>query len=238
MTGPGRQSGLAASAGKWSVRQLQAAIRENAYEQEVGKLFAVPLYDDPVGDKPLRARFGQLNTYRVVASGDPDDDSLFLDLGFNVTTRLLSEEATGLQTDQLVQITESAEGRSIVPCPNNARRYTYRAWVQRVVDGDTLIVIVDLGLGHQTRPVRLRLRGIDCPELSTLAGRTARDFVREALAPAKFVIITTHRTDTYGRYLADVRYLADSGDPETVLTEGVYLNRQLLEEHMAKRYSR
>ena len=145
---------------------------------------------------------------------------------------------SALSANQIVQVESGPDGPILTPRAANTRRYTYRAWVQRVIDGDTLIVIVDLGLGHQTRPIRLRLRGIDCPELSTLAGRTARDFVREALAPAPFIVITTHRTDAYGRYLADVRYLAGEADAEVVLARGVYLNRQLLEEHLARRYSR
>ena len=89
------------------------------------------------------------------------------------------------------------------------RWYTYVAWVQRVIDGDTLIATVDLGLGHQTRPQRFRLRGIDhgC-------------------------------TDAYGRYLADIRYLPGQPDPEVVRRRGRYLNRELLDQHLARRYLR
>ena len=122
--------------------------------------------------------------------------------------------------------------------PPRTRRYTYLAWVHRVVDGDTLIAVVDLGLGLRTGPRRLRLRGIDCPELTTLAGRTARTFVQKALAPVGFVVLTTHRTDAYGRYLVDVRYLPGESDPEVVRRRGVYLNRQLLDERLARRYQR
>ena len=36
-------------------------------------------------------------------------------------------------------------------------------------------------------------------------------------------------------HLADVKYLADA-DPQTVLERGTYLNRQLLDEGLARRY--
>lgn len=88
--------------------------------------------------------------------------------------------------------------------------------------------------GHETRPPRLRLRGIDCPELATRAGRNARAFVEECLSRVGFV--STHRTDTYGRYLADLRYRPGEVDPNVVARRGSYLNRELLDRHLARRY--
>ena len=110
--------------------------------------------------------------------------------------------------------------------------------MQRVIDGDTLIAIVDLGLDHQTRPQRFRLRGIDCPELGTQAGRNAKAFTQNALGQVGFIVLTTHRTDNYGRYLADVRYLPDQPEPEIVRQRGRYLNGELLDRRLAKRYVR
>jgi endonuclease YncB( thermonuclease family) len=56
----------------------------------------------------------------------------------------------------------------------------YLARVRRVVDGDTLVVTVDLGFAVEVGQT-LRLRGIDGPELSRQAGERAREFVRQAL---------------------------------------------------------
>lgn len=86
------------------------------------------------------------------------------------------------------------------------------------------------------RPLRFRLAGIDTPELSTLAGRNARDFTTEALTDLPFVIVRTFRTDDYGRYLVDVRYLPGETDPDVVRRKGIFLNRQLLEQRLARRY--
>mgnify|MGYP003989535127 len=50
------------------------------------------------------------------------------------------------------------------------------------------------------------------------------------------MIINARRTDTYGRYLADIKYLAASNDPSRKLKDGTYLNGQLLKQRLASRY--
>lgn len=60
--------------------------------------------------------------------------------------------------------------------------------------------------------------------------------MRAQLSQVEFVVIATHRTDTYGRYLADLRSLPGEPDPEVVRAKGVYLNRMLLDERLARRY--
>ena len=233
----------------WSVRQLDQAIRADAYGRDTSQPWAVPPDEDPSAGRPLRPSFGHLNTYRLVESGDPAEPSLCLDLGFYVTCAADLSSLESPRPGLVVTARPSASALNAPSAPRldavefalrpaNTRRYTYRAWLERVVDGDTLIAVVDLGLGHFTRPQRFRLRGIDCPELSTQAGRNARDSVQAALEGVEFVVLATHRTDTYGRYLADVRYLPGESDPEFVRTRGTYLNGQLLQEHLAVRYLR
>ena len=56
------------------------------------------------------------------------------------------------------------------------------------------------------------------------------------LSPAELLIVTTHRTDRYGRYLADSRYLPGCDKPRTIREEGRCLNLELLERGMALRY--
>ena len=46
------------------------------------------------------------------------------------------------------------------------RMYEYRAKITRVVDGDTLKALVDVGF-NMHHDVTLRLYGIDCPETRT-----------------------------------------------------------------------
>ena len=228
----------AADRGAWTTRQLREAIETEAYRSHTDQPWAVPPDEDPHQGRPLQPRFGDLHTYRVVPSGDPTSDELFVDLGFGVTCQadLLGLEKT--VPFQILTVSQDDGALTSTGRTPSTRRYTYVAWVQRVIDGDTLIAVADLGFGHQTRPLRFRLRGIDCPELKTLAGRNARAFVQEALSQVGFIVLTTHSTDAYGRYLADIRYLPEQTDPQVVRQRGRYLNKELLDEHLARRYSR
>lgn len=90
----------------------------------------------------------------------------------------------------------------------NVRMFTYNAIVERVIDGDTVDVHVDLGfdIWHS---VRLRLSDIDTPETWTDEGKAAKTFVKDALE-GQDVVITTHKTDKYGRYLAEIFYRGNS----------------------------
>ena len=89
--------------------------------------------------------------------------------------------------------------------------WTVPATVIRVVDGDTLVLRLDLGW-HITLESRCRLIGINAPELSTDEGTAARVWVMDKLcdvggdgfgvgAPVTFV---SHQLDKYGRPLGQV----------------------------------
>ena len=64
----------------------------------------------------------------------------------------------------------------------------------------------------------------------------ARAYVERVLDAVDFVIVATHRTDRYGRYLADVRYLPGATEPEAVLEEGCLLNQELLDKGVVRPY--
>lgn len=88
--------------------------------------------------------------------------------------------------------------------------YIYNAFVDRVVDGDTYDVQIDLGFNMFMKSVRLRLRGVDTPETwrpTTEAerehGERATKFVKE-LIEGEFVKIKSYKLGIYGRYEADV----------------------------------
>lgn len=89
--------------------------------------------------------------------------------------------------------------------------YEYQGTVVNVVDGDTLDLNIDLGL-ETHRIIRVRLNGIDCPELKTDEGKAAKAFTERWLAPLgaalPIFIVRTYKdkTEKYGRYLADVEH--------------------------------
>ena len=95
---------------------------------------------------------------------------------------------------------------------------------------------MDCGFRAWTRQ-KLRLRGIDAPELSTLAGQRTRDFVAQALSEVPFVVLTTTKPDKYDRYLSDVFYRPGETDPQDVLEKGIFLNQQLLDQGLAVRFT-
>lgn len=92
--------------------------------------------------------------------------------------------------------------------------YEYRATLHRVVDGDTVDLIVDLGF-YMAASIRFRVLGVDTPELrggtaeTKTAAHEAKDFVTEELGAAATIIIRTEKADSFGRWLADVRYVVD-----------------------------
>ena len=90
--------------------------------------------------------------------------------------------------------------------------YEYKAVITDVYDADTVTANIDLGFKSGLRGVKLRLYGIDAPEMrgeEKEAGRVSRDWLRERVLD-KEVFLRTYRdrTGKYGRWLADV-YPAD-----------------------------
>ncbi len=88
--------------------------------------------------------------------------------------------------------------------------------VRRVVDGDTVDLTLDLGF-YLHGAYRFRLLGIDAPERGTPGAAEATAYAREWLAealteaarPGVQVRATSHKADSFGRWLADV-YLRDA----------------------------
>lgn len=108
--------------------------------------------------------------------------------------------------------------------------YEYRAYVKAVYDGDTITVDVDLGLNTWLHDQKLRLYGINAPELrgdDRSAGLVVRDWLRERIL-GKTVTIKTYKdkTEKYGRWLADVWVKGDR----------MSINDQLLDADMVVAY--
>ena len=85
--------------------------------------------------------------------------------------------------------------------------YTYFvSSIDRVVDGDTVDVIIDLGF-DLTKKERVRLAGIDTPESRTrdleekAMGLEAKDHLTGMLEGADKLIVRTEKEGKYGRML-------------------------------------
>ena len=85
--------------------------------------------------------------------------------------------------------------------------YIYKAGLIRVVDGDTVDLIVDLGF-DTSRKERFRLYGVDAPEMNTAEGKEAKAWLIGVLGPYGAIYVQTiqlstkAKRDKYGRFLA------------------------------------
>lgn len=115
--------------------------------------------------------------------------------------------------------------------------YVYKAILENVIDGDTLLVRIDLGFEVWVNQ-RLRFRGVNASELAKKGvppdeaeerAANAKAFVEQKLKPMPFIVIKTHKTDTYGRFIADIFYHPTLKQKEDVAISGFFLNDQLLQ---------
>lgn len=122
---------------------------------------------------------------------------------------------------------------------NDDRLWHYRAYVQRVVDGDTVVAALDRGFRHYAVE-RLRLQGIDAPELAPRKGSSAQRKEERALGikakerlieliEGREIIVRTHKTGKFGRWLATLLLVHEDGTTQNV-------NEILLQEGHAVRY--
>ena len=111
----------------------------------------------------------------------------------------------------------------------SAELYTYRAFVRKVYDGDTITCDISLGFDVELKNQKIRLSRINTPEVrgkSRPEGLKSRDALREKISN-KWVIIKTQKDKKgkYGRWLGEV------------WIDKVCMNDWLLSEGHAKLYS-
>lgn len=112
------------------------------------------------------------------------------------------------------------------------RRYFYKALVAKVIDGDSIEVLIDLGM-KVSYLAKLRLNGIDTPsihrpksELEKEAGSLVSSQL-ELMIDGRDIYIKTYKQSKYGDYLADI-YLNEDDEKS--------INQTLIEEGYAREY--
>ena len=183
-------------------------------------------------NKKLKFERGKLFTYKLKKFSD--SPSSFVDCGFSVFTEI----KTSFKTDgEIVTSVKKSGGFGLRKFSGNAQRlHTYKATLERVVDGDTIHITLDLGFKIRHSEI-LRLAKINAAESSTAAGAKATATLRQILKDVPFLIVKTNKTDIYGRYIADV-FFADKNetDPQKVANSGIYLNQLLLDRRLVELY--
>ena len=110
--------------------------------------------------------------------------------------------------------------------------YEYSCKVDRVVDGDTIDVVLNLGFDIMFKS-RVRLYGIDTPESRTrdldekARGKMASAFLKEAVENGSKVIIQTKLKDSRGKY---GRVLGN------VVVDGLNINEAMIKKFLAVAY--
>ena len=109
--------------------------------------------------------------------------------------------------------------------------YTYKAAVTRIVDGDTIIVDIDLGFGVWLKDQSVRLAKINAPEIrgsSRESGIIAKDFLSNLILNKWVQIRTEKGKEKYGRWLATI-LLEEDGNL-------IDINRKMVVEGHAETY--
>lgn len=203
----------------WTAEELGERLKEDPSRQRVPISLPSPKLKADSREllAPLR---GQLFTYQLVerptVGGEPE---LLVDLGFG-TFLDIPPQARLAKGDFI-------DGNFKKKDATAKDLYTYAAYIEKIIDADTLKVRIDLGFSIWSRQV-LRLRGIDCPEMSTKEGQAAKAFIQSYIKEADTIIMRSSRSDKYDRYLADVFISASEGE--------IFLNNFLLEKKHAVRW--
>ena len=204
-----------------------------------------PAAEEAPPGKKLTAAPGKAGVYRVVrALEGPHKGNLVVDLGFSNYFQLgnmgeftagdlifvepVKQSSKGLATRFHFKRVFSARSQEKLHVSlgveyivgDETLLFTYPAYAVRVIDGDTFDAVVDLGFGFTTIQ-KLRLRGLDAPELPTQEGLDAKGFLEKYLKPFSKIVIKTSKSDKYDRYLVDIW----AGD--------TYVNQKLLDEGYA-----
>jgi micrococcal nuclease len=110
--------------------------------------------------------------------------------------------------------------------------YEYGCQVNRVVDGDTVDVILDLGFSILHK-CRVRLYGIDTPESRTrdldekARGKLASKFLADAINNGKKVVLRSKLKDSKGKY---GRVLGE------IVVDDININVSMIENYLAVAY--
>ena len=110
--------------------------------------------------------------------------------------------------------------------------YEYGCKVTRVVDGDTVDVILDLGFSILHK-CRVRLYGIDTPESRTrdkdekVRGKLASKFLKDAIDNGEKIVLRSKLKDSKGKY---GRVLGE------IVVDDININVSMIENYLAVAY--
>lgn len=221
-------------------KALEDLIKENAWnsdelQTEVAKRNNLPESQPKSVTKNVTKKIqpsrGRVFAYKIVEI--EGSSKKFFDCGFKVFREVkerLPNEA------EIVTVSNKNEKylvkKSSVAAP---QVYTYKAYLKRVVDGDTLHANIDLGFGIFHEEI-LRLAKINCAESKSGEGQKTKAALEKIFSEVPFFIVKSIKTDIFNRYVADIFLPKNQNetDLQKVADFGIYLNQLLLERGLAE----
>ncbi len=101
--------------------------------------------------------------------------------------------------------TSAPAGEWLVIEPDPEVSFTYRAELVRVIDGDTVVLNIDLGFDTWMHEQTIRLYGIDTPEMTGEEredGEKAKEWLQERLYGSEIVLQSIQdKKGSFGRWL-------------------------------------
>ena len=216
----------------WDVRALQEEtkkLKNNSTKNAKNETDKTNTVKKPATAK-LRAERGKLFSYQLAKF--ENTGKTYIDLGFNIFKEV-EENLPKVSPDILaVDVFKKKEKYSLTESSVHSRKFnTYKAYLDRVVDGDTIRLNIDLGFKIFHKEI-IRLKGVDAPEIKTKEGKESLKILSDILKKLPFFIIKTIKIDIYGRYVADLFFdeTTSQPDPQKISNEGIYLNQLLLDK--------
>jgi endonuclease YncB( thermonuclease family) len=198
----------------WPVRKLRREIFKRKTlprSGEINRFKTGEILEEPRRGKPGVYQIGWL-------AGLDGKKRKVIDLGFDIYRELSAAEEKRFEKGASVVWSESR--KTWIAGGSADDFYFYQAEVERVVDGDTLLVHVDMGFQMKRRQY-IRFRGIDAEARSEIKGQKARQFLAGILKNNPRIEFKSRFTDKYDRYLSDV------------WAGSLYLNQELLTRGLA-----
>lgn len=214
----------------WTSEQLIEKIKKEIREES-----STPLPHPPKEIAAFKPKRGTLNAYRVVLS-----EVLLMDLGFSSFIERPALKSGRFKEGDIIVVATRRDAARADVAPRPTRRgvreaisilknatpadlYTYTAEVEKIIDADTYWLWIHIGFDIWMRQ-KVRLRGIDAPEIGTQAGLAAKRFAESQLASSdpsiyKPVTVTTTKPDKYDRYLSDI-WIGDTNLNQLLLSSG------------------
>jgi endonuclease YncB( thermonuclease family) len=216
--------------GESVIEQLAEDLEINAQTIRRAVVFR-RVYDDKNLSRSVK--FLTWSHYRLLVEIRDDDARLYYEEKAASQGWSRDRMKTAIVSREYEREVKKEEGADILKRPTDAG-YVFRVTVLDVVDSDTLLLAVDCGF-KITKEERIRLAGLNAPELETKKGKEAALHVRDQLTKAKGIVVKTEKVDTFGRFVGHIFYSFEDDEVGKVYAEGRYLNDELLKKGMAHR---